>query len=223
MGHGSGSFGHAEARRYGTRQGVRRPEQWYGYARVADSARRLDCLVVQALLEAGLPAVAVPPSATARARAGELVSLDDSTVAELLGRGTLPVVYGDVALDEEWGGTIISTEQVLIYLTPRLQPTRMVLAGEVAGVFSADPALDKAAVLYPRVTATNYAQVLRHLGGARGADVTGGMADKVRRMFALAEAHPGLRVHLVSGLVPGLLRRALLGQAAGEGTEIGGA
>lgn len=222
VGHGSGSFGHAEARRYGTRHGVRSPEEWYGYARVAEVARRLNVLVVAALLEEGVPAVPVSPSATAMARGGELHHLDDIAVAGLLVRGAVPVVHGDVALDEEWGGTIISTEQVLIHLVPRLRPGRLVLAGEVAGVFSADPTVDAAAALFPRVRAANYAEVLQHLGGARGADVTGGMGDKVRRMYRLTREHPDLRVHLISGLAPALLQRALSGQADGEGTLIGG-
>lgn len=221
VGHGSGSFGHAEARRYGTRQGVRSPEQWYGYARVAEVARRLNVLVVAALLEQGVAAVPVSPSATAIARRGELRHLDGGVVAGLLERGAVPVVHGDVALDEEWGGTIVSTEQVLIHLAPRLRPRRLVLAGEVAGVFSADPGVDADATLYARITSANYEEVLSHLGGARGADVTGGMADKVRRMYRLTREHPDLSVHLMSGLVPGLLQRALLGQTAGEGTVIG--
>lgn len=220
VGHGSGSFGHAEARRYSTRRGVHTPEDWYGFARVADVARRLNCLMVQTLLDEGLPAVAVSPSAGALARAGELRHLDDAVVSGLLDRGAVPVVHGDVALDEEWGGTIVSTEQVLIHLANRLQPRRFVLAGEVEGVYSADPGLDPSATIFPRVTAANYEEVLRHLGTARGADVTGGMADKVGRMYRLTQDHPGLRVHLVGGLVPGLLRRALLGRADNEGTII---
>ncbi|HNT75017.1 MAG TPA: uridylate kinase, partial [Anaerolineae bacterium] len=31
LGHGSGSFGHWEAKRYGTRQGVTTTEQWRGF------------------------------------------------------------------------------------------------------------------------------------------------------------------------------------------------
>lgn len=220
VGHGSGSFGHAVAHEYGTRRGVHGPDQWYGYARVADVARRLNCLVVQALLEAGLPAVPVPPSATAWARQGELLRLDEEVVEALLDRGAVPVVHGDVALDEEWGGTIVSTEQVLIYLAPRLRPVRMVLAGEVAGVYSADPNLDPEATLYPRVTSDNFEEILHHLSGARGADVTGGMADKVRRMHDLTLRQPGLTVQIIGGLQPGLLERALLGRAPDEGTRI---
>ncbi len=43
LGHGSGSFGHLEAKRYGTAHGVNTPEQWRGMAevwRVADLLNR---------------------------------------------------------------------------------------------------------------------------------------------------------------------------------------
>ena len=48
--------------------------------------------------------------------------------------GSVPVVFGDVALDEVRGGTIISTEEIFAWLAVRLRPQRVILAGEVAGV-----------------------------------------------------------------------------------------
>jgi len=220
LGHGSGSYGHSVASHYGTRDGIRDAAGWYGFARVAHVARELNQIVVRALLEHGLPAVALPPSASARARAGQLLSLDDSVVRRLLDVRALPVVFGDVSLDEERGGTIVSTEQIFSYLAPRLSPARIVLAGEVDGVFDADPARGGAPHLYPSIDSGNIADVVRHLGQARGADVTGGMADKVLRMYELAGRLPGLRVQLVNGATPGQLKRVLLDQAAGDGTTI---
>ncbi len=220
LGHGSGSYGHSAAQQYGTRRGVHDAEGWYGYARVGQVARSLNQLVVQALLDAGLPAVAVPPSATARARAGELVWLDHGVVEGLLEVGALPVVHGDVALDEEWGGTIVSTEQVFAQLARRLRPARIVLAGEVDGVHGADPALDPTAPLYAEINSGNFHEVARHLGQARGADVTGGMVDKVRRMYDMAVRTPGLSIQIINGNRPDRLRRAILGLAEAEGTTI---
>src|SRR5512146_1620840 len=49
LGHGSGSFGHVPARKYGTRQGVRTPEEWLGFAEVWKEARALNQIVVDAL------------------------------------------------------------------------------------------------------------------------------------------------------------------------------
>ncbi|MGQ9553541.1 MAG: isopentenyl phosphate kinase [Anaerolineae bacterium] len=220
LGHGSGSYGHHLASRYGTQQGVHGAAGWEAFARVAQVARELNRLVVAALLAEGLPAVALPPSASARARAGQLLCLEHGVAQQLLQAGALPVVFGDVALDEEWGGTIISTEQVFAYLASYLRPERIVLAGEVDGVCDRAPSEDEWARVYPLINSSNYQDVLQHLGQARGADVTGGMADKVRRMYELAVQQPGLRVHIVNGARPALLQRAILGQAEGEGTVI---
>jgi isopentenyl phosphate kinase len=221
VGHGSGSFGHSVAKRYGTRQGVHSESDWYGFAQVAQVAREMDRLVLRALLDAGVPAVALPPSASARARAGELERLDTNTAAALLAARAVPVVFGDVALDEEWGGTIVSTEQVLGSMAVSLKPDRLVLAGEVEGVFDGDPHAQEGVQLIPAITRANYSEVLGCLGQARGADVTGGMADKVRRMYALTQQLPTLRVQLINGLHPDLIYEAIVGQAAGAGTTIG--
>ena len=57
LGHGSGSFGHVPAKKYGTRQGVHTPEQWRGFAEVWREADLLNRHVVDALWQAGLPAI----------------------------------------------------------------------------------------------------------------------------------------------------------------------
>ncbi|RME50190.1 MAG: uridylate kinase, partial [Caldilineae bacterium] len=139
LGHGSGSFGHVTARRYGTRDGVHTPEEWYGFAATADAAARLNRLVVAAFLAAGLPAWSIQPSVALRCRNGQVVQGPEATVAAALERGLLPVVYGDVALDAARGGTIASTEEIFAWLARTLPPGRVILAGEVDGVYTADP------------------------------------------------------------------------------------
>ncbi|MBN2472561.1 MAG: uridylate kinase, partial [Anaerolineae bacterium] len=62
LGHGSGSFGHVTASRYGTIQGVNSPEEWGGFAAVARSAAELNRLVAGALGTAGVPAWSLQPS-----------------------------------------------------------------------------------------------------------------------------------------------------------------
>jgi hypothetical protein len=46
------------------------------------------------------------------------------------------------------------------------------------------------------------------------------MLTKVREMYALVRSQPSLSVHLISGQREGLIERALLGKALGEGTLI---
>lgn len=227
LGHGSGSFGHVHARRHGTRNGVQTPEQWAGFAATADAAARLNRIIVAALLEAGVPAWSIQPSATLRCVDGRIVAGPEAPVEAALSRGLVPVIFGDVALDEVRGGTIASTEEIFAWLLPRLRPNRIILAGEVAGIYTADPLVDPAAALIPVVTPASFARVQAGLAGSHGIDVTGGMASKVAQALAWVEqAHanhwsnqPGATTVLIcSGLTAETVRHALVAPDQVQGT-----
>ncbi len=206
IGHGSGSFGHVAAQKYGTMDGVTTPAQWVGFAEVATVARRLNSLVVEALAEAGLPVFAVQPSSSARCEDGTLTAMDVQPIATALDHGLIPVVYGDVALDSRRGGTIISTETIFFYLAARLKPTRIFLLGEVEGVYDAQRQV------IPHITPANLKATEAALGGSHGTDVTGGMATKVRQMVELTERVPGLEIRIFGGTQPGQIEAALRGE-----------
>jgi len=224
LGHGSGSFGHFVADRYGLRHGIqegpRSAERWRGYAETAAAAARLNRLVTDVFLAEGLPILTLQPSASALCRSGELISMETRPAAEALCHGLIPLVYGDVAFDEVWGCTIISTEQIFACLARELKPSRIILASIVEGVYNSDPLQNPQAHLFREIGPGNIARVERTLSGSHGTDVTGGMLTKVREMYALVQSQPSLRVHLISGQREGLIERALLGQALGEGTLI---
>jgi len=214
IGHGSGSFGHQVAARFGTRQGVETPAQWRGLAEVAAAAARLNRIVADAFLQAGVPVLCLPPSASARCRDGALLHLETHPIEEALTHGLVPLVYGDVALDEVRGGTIVSTEEVFAYLAAVLRPTRILLAGSAPGV------LDAAGRVIPHIAPEGLPALQGVLSGARETDVTGGMADKVARMAELVRRQPGLRVEILSGLRPGRVYRALTEPGAAISTCI---
>jgi isopentenyl phosphate kinase len=218
LGHGSGSFGHVSAARYGVRAGC--GEDWTGYALTGAAAARLNRIVTDALLDAGVPAVSLQASASARCRDGVLETLADEPVEVLLAHGLTPLVYGDVALDAVRGCTIVSTEQILAHLAPRLRPRRIVMVGDVEGVFTADPRRDPAARLIPEIRAGEYAAVDGALSASHGVDVTGGMRDKVRTLCTLVSEVPGLTVRLITARTPGLIERVLCDETVSEGTLI---
>ncbi len=223
LGHGSGSFGHVTAREHGTRDGVRTAAQWRGYAEVSHVASELNRLVVDALRAAGVPALRIQPSASALCHDGELRILAERPIFVALENGLVPVVHGDVSLDEVRGGTIISTEEIFAYLAPRLRPARILLVGEVEGVLTADPASGVAGKVVETISPESAPGLLQVLGGSRGVDVTGGMAVKVREMLSLVETVPDLQaVHILSGLAPGLVRDALVQNDVRAGTRIVG-
>jgi isopentenyl phosphate kinase len=210
VGHGSGSFGHVTARRHGTRRGVQSVDEWRGFVQVAAVAARLNRLVVDLFLESGVPVWSLQPSASAWCRGGDLVSLATAPVEMALAQGLVPLIYGDVALDELQGGTIISTEQILAYLVRQLHPSHLVLVSQVDGVYDRDPLRDPSARPVPEISAANWPAVRAMLSGSHAPDVTGGMQAKVQEMIELVRDHPGLTVRILSGAQDGALEAALL-------------
>ncbi|HIQ02621.1 MAG TPA: uridylate kinase, partial [Anaerolineales bacterium] len=181
---------------------------------VAAAAARLNRLVTDGLLEAGVPVLSLQPSASARCRDGALIHLEVGPIRQALARGLVPLVYGDVALDEVRGGTIVSTEDLFVYLAGVLSPRRILLVGQAPGV------LDGRGGTIPHISPSTFPSVLPLLAGSRGVDVTGGMEDKVARMVELVRERPDLVVHILSGLEPGLVRRVLLAPDTPVGTRI---
>lgn len=212
LGHGSGSFGHMAAREYQTRQGVHTPAEWRGFANVWKEARALNQIVVEALHVAGLPALSFPASAGADVCEGEITEWNLSNLSKALEANLLPVVYGDVAFDNDWGGTIVSTEDVFRYLARQLRPRQILLAGIEPGVWTDYPTNT---LLASAITPENINRVLPALKGSAAADVTGGMRSKVEEMLTLAQQAPGLEVYIFSGQETGAISNALLGEVGG--------
>lgn len=216
VGHGSGSFGHMAAKSYGTRDGVHTPEGWRGFAHVSVAAARLNRRVSDALHEAGVPIVSLPPSASVQCSDGRITSMETRPIQLALQSGLCPLVMGDVAWDSVRGGTIVSTEEVFAFLAGEFPVTRVLLAGETEGVWHG---ADR--TLVERITSDNWTGLLADVGGSRGADVTGGMAGKVRDMLSLVRAHPRVEVRIFSGLIAGNLERVLAGEPLGTEVSFG--
>jgi isopentenyl phosphate kinase len=214
IGHGSGSFGHVAAEKRGTRQGVHDREGWKGFAEVSSAAARLNQIVREALLNEGIPVLTIQPSASALCRDGQIFTMETRTIHKAILAGLIPLIYGDVAFDEVRGGTIISTEEILSFLTPVFKPGRILLAGETPGVFDRD---NRIIPLINRENIGNYRGIL---GGSGGTDVTGGMLTKVQSMINLVEMEQGLSIVIFSGTVEGALTRLLGGQQIDEMTLI---
>jgi isopentenyl phosphate kinase len=212
FGHGSGSFGHVPAKRYGTRQGVDSDQGWRGFAEVWYEAAALNRIVIDALQDAGLPAIAFPPSATITARDGQVTDWNLLPLISALDVGLLPVVFGDVVFDQKRGGTILSTEDLFTYLAHLLLPKRILLAGIDPGVWQDYPDCTQ---LIPEITPGNWEGIVSALGDSAATDVTGGMRAKVGIMLDLVQEIPGLEVIIFGGQQTGNLNAVLNGELLG--------
>jgi isopentenyl phosphate kinase len=210
LGHGSGSFGHPVADRFGTQVGASSTEEWSGFTKVWYSANKLNRIVVDELRKVGLPALSLPPSASAISSSGEIVKMTVEPIQRALEEGLLPVIQGDVAFDLERGSTILSTEMVFRYLVPYLKPNLVLLAGIESGVYKEYPPIGE---VLSSVTEMDIAKL--KLGPSTATDVTGGMSSKVLEALSISEATPGLTVRIFSGEEPDTLLAALQGSPVG--------
>lgn len=211
LGHGSGSFGHVAAERWRIHEGLSSTDQLPGVTATQSKAALLHWRVMEELAEAGVPAFSIAPSSAVVAEAGRPMTFAAEPVALALAAGMVPVVYGDVVLDRRQGTAICSTETVFEALSEALPAhgyaiTRCLWLGETEGVY------DTAGRTLPLLTPS--CSGLDSLGGARGTDVTGGMAHRVRHALALARR--GIPSWIGSGRVPGRFERALLADGTGE-------
>ncbi len=209
LSHGSGSFGHVTAARHGVGRGPLERGALAGAGETRLQAARLHELVVGRLLAAGLPAFSWAPSSAMTARAGRPASADVEPLLAALAAGFLPVTYGDVVLDLEWGASIASTEAVVRTLAGRLERRgtridRVFWLGATRGIY------DSEGVPVERVDRANHARIRRMIGATAGTDVTGGMLLRLDTARWLARR--GIESWVVDGRTPGLLAAGLSGE-----------
>ncbi len=220
VGHGSGSFGHVTAAQHGIHLGARDAEQVAGVAATQVHAHRLHRLVVETLWKAGCRPFSFAPSSNVMATAGETGVFDVRPVTAALSIGLLPVTFGDVVMDTEWGVSICSTEEAFESLIVGLEPTpwrvsRVVWMGMTDGIY------DTNGSTIPTIDADNVGEVLSGLSTGReaaaGEDVTGGMKLRLETAWRLAER--GVESWVLDGLQPGVLFEALAGRGS-SGTRV---
>ena len=189
--HGAGSFGHPEAHQYGLAHGADRTNR-QGIAMTHMSVARLNQMMVEALRHAGADAIGIHPLAGAFARAGRLISLETRPLQHLMDMGIIPVLHGDVVMDEVQGACIVSGDQIIRYLGEHLPFTRIGLATDVPGVLSKD------GCVIAEISGERGDDVAT--GGSRHTDVTGGMKGKLRELSELSSHGIASEVFHVSRL-----------------------
>jgi isopentenyl phosphate kinase len=213
--HGAGSFGHLLARRYRLDRGGSSVEKRRAAARVQADVKALNGLVVDALIDAGLAAVPIAPSAVLTLTDGAVSAMDLAPFLEFSSMGFTPVTFGDVVRDARRGFSICSGDLLMLELARTFRPDRAIFAADVDGLFTADPKRRKDARLLETVGPVDLAKV--EFSSASHRDVTGSIEGKVRRMFEIAD-HVGDCL-IVNGNVKNRVRDALRGRRV-VGTRI---
>lgn len=215
VGHGGGSYPHIPANKYQVHKGLKDSVDFKGVPLVQDAAARLNRLVVSELINAGENGISIQPSASILAKSSKIIKWDVRIIQEMLKLNLLPVVYGDVVIDVGQRYSIISTEEIFVYLANNLDIKRIVIGSDVDGVIDNSSKSGKKVDI---ITPSDRKWISASLRGAKTIDVTGGMRSKVELLLFLAE-EKGVESEILNATKPGLLELALRGKK-GTGTII---
>ena len=215
--HGGGSFGHPVAKQYLINEGYTDSSQIIGFSKTHQAMTVLNNLVVDSLINQGIPAIAVPASSCIITKSGRIESFEKGPLIRMLELGFLPVLYGDAVLDSDIDFTILSGDQLVSSLAMSLNAERIIIGVDVDGLYTADPKTDLSARFIQHITLTELKRLQHRVGEGKVIDVTGGMPRKIQELIPAVEQ--GAPVIIVNATKPNNIYKALRGQEV-VGTEI---
>lgn len=185
--HGAGSFGHPPAKEYKIGEKFDRseyPEKRIGFCKTQNAVKKLNMLICEAFIEENLPVVAIPASSFMSATNKRITQGNLNYFERYLEKGFIPVIYGDVVLDDELEICVISGDQLIQYLAKNLNPDLVVLGTDVDGVYNKNPKTHDDAIFFDKFSSL---EDLDTLEGTTNVDVTGGMVGKIKELLYLAD------------------------------------
>lgn len=208
LGHGSGSFGHSLASKYGTQKGLTNNKSVKGASAVSDTAIALNRIVVKNFLNEELPVISFSPASFMISKKGQPQKAFLEPIGQALKAGFIPLVYGDVVMDRGQGVNITSTEKVLNVLAGGLSKKykieKIIYCGVTDGVY------DKKGKTIAKITSKTFGQFKSAIGSSGSTDITGGMIHKVKEALKAAKKLK-VPIFIVNASSPGRLRKILVG------------
>lgn len=209
IGHGSGSFGHTIASKYQTQEGIVNANSIKGFCLTADAAIDINRIVMKEFLKTGLPVATFSPLSFLYAKKNKMYRIMLNHIKRCLDIGIIPIIYGDVIMDETNGFCIFSAEKTLSILARGLQKDykiiKIIECGDTDGVYDSD------GKTIPEINSRNFKEVKKWITGSKSTDVTGGMIHKVEESLELAK-ETKIPTILINGNKDGSLNFVLSGK-----------
>ncbi len=199
--HGAGSFGHILAKKYSLKNPSPSADLPMGISKVQRDVRQLNLLIMNSLIDHGIPAASIPPAVCSELEDGTLVSFDSSVFRRFLDQNTIPVTFGDVVPDRKRGVSILSGDTIMEQLAIDFTVSKAVFVLDVDGFFDRPPNEDGAEV-YRELDAEALEGVLRTTpvsskNISEVVDITGSIRGKMESVLRIARS--GTDCYLVNG------------------------
>lgn len=194
---GVGSYGHRAVARHSIHKGDNGThERRLGLLEAQIDVNILRKAFLEALLEAGVPAMQFYASSIAESNKGRPINFNLAAVGKFLGCGMIPVVSGDVVPDKTMGYSVMSGDIVALEIYKQWSPRILAYGTNVKGVYSDDPDTDPDAELLEVVDSKMLHEALHGVTEGMNVDVSGAMRGKVQAIYALMTLNPTIEAHI---------------------------
>jgi isopentenyl phosphate kinase len=211
--HGAGSYGHPHAREYQIGEKIGNQAELekarIGFSITQQAVKELNLAVCRALTLEGIPAVSLSPSSFITTQNKRIKQIGTELIKKYLKQDFVPVLYGDVVLEEDsdYKIAVLSGDQITTYLALHLKAERVILGTDVNGIYNQNPKIHPHAQLISLVRSK---KDLNFPGESDTLDVTGGMEGKLSELLVLAEK--GIESEIINANQEGILEKTLKGE-----------
>lgn len=206
--HGAGSFGHPLAKKYN----LKNTSNINGGFLTHESVKELNSLFVKQLNNKGSKAYSVNPLSNCISKNGRIVEMFLDNILIMVEEGIIPVLHGDVVMDENLKVSVISGDQITTFIAHKLKASRIGIGSFENGV------LDTSGNTITTINTSNYQKVSEYIGPSESIDVTGGMLGKVKELLELSR-QTNTTSYIFNGRVPNNIREFLNGNNIGTKIE----
>ncbi len=182
---GVGSPGHFVVLQHGIHKGNSgNINQHLGLVDAQIAVNRLRQGLLEAFAEHGIPVVQLYASSIYESNKMRIIRGDTSNFERFIQNGIIPVISGDVVPDLTMGYSVLSGDQILLDLTQKFRPQRIIFGSDVDGVFEEDPKDNPHTQLIPQISFSQLPHVIEQLSGG---DASGQMKGKLVEISNLLE------------------------------------
>ena len=208
LGNGAGSFAHPSAAKYKTKEGFLNKNSKYGSCVVQHDAVTINRIVVDGFLKKEVSVMGVSPHSFMLSASQKLKSMWLEQIIHMLKKKIIPVVHGDVLVDENQGVSIFSCDKVLQLIAKNLdlgwwKEVFFVSVGNFPGVLDVEKRVVK------RLTPQIFCRLVKEGAFVQTGhvDVTGGMKTKIEELVEVSKL--GIRTLIIDGRNSGSLKKLL--------------
>jgi len=210
--HGGGSFGHPLAEKYRLVNGIKESNQIFGITKTHQAMLNLNKIIVEIFISHNIPIIPISPLDVFFTNNGRIEESFLLPIKKSLEIGLIPMLFGDTVYDFSQGVSILSGDQIVAFLSEKLNANKLILGTDIDGLFTADPKIYTNAKLIREVTPENFPEIKANLSretSKKQIDVTGGMLGKLNELITVAKT--GVTIYIINAKIDNNIKKIILG------------